>query len=133
MAKVSKEEFEQMRSEMKEVTKELINSNGSYGKVDRIYSFILLHDNSCSMIFSPEKDPRSRIGALVLNRELFMAGPTRCRMAGEYAVECYEELFNQYNQALDTIEKLKAAKEEETEESTADSVENEEEVEVPEA
>ena len=108
MAKVTKEEFDQMRSEMKELSKELINGNGSYGKVDRIYSFILLHDNSCSLIFSPEKDPRSRIGALILNRELFMAGPTRCRMAGEYAVECYDELFNSYNSALDTIEKLKA-------------------------
>lgn len=107
MAKVTKEEFDQMRSEMKELSKELINGNGSYGKVDRIYSFILLHDNSCSLVFSPEKDPRSRIGALVINRGLFMAGPTRCRMAGEYAVECYEELYNQYNEALDTIEKLK--------------------------
>lgn len=107
MAKVTKEEFDQMRSEMKELSKELINSNGSYGKVYRIYSFILLHDNSCSLIFSSEKDPRSRIGALILNRELFMAGPTRCRMAGEYAVECYDELFTSYNSALDTIEKLK--------------------------
>jgi hypothetical protein len=106
MAKVTKEEFEAMRTEMKDLSKDLINKNGAYGKVDRIYSFILLHDDSCALIFSPEKDSRSRIGALVLNRELFMAGPTRCRMAGEYAVECYNELFDQLEEARGRLEEI---------------------------
>lgn len=93
MAKVTKEEFEQMRVEMKEVSRELVNENGSYGKMDRIYSFILLYDDSCAIVFSPQKDPKARIGALVIKKQLFMAGPTSCRMAGEYVVECFQELL----------------------------------------
>lgn len=100
MAKVTKEEFEQMRVEMKEVSRKLINEVGSYGKMDRIYSFILLHDDSCAVIFSPEKDPKARIGALVLEKQLFMAGPTSCRMAGQYIVECFQDLYAQ-TQAAD--------------------------------
>jgi len=98
MAKVTKEEFEQMRVEMKEVSRELVNENGSYGKMDRIYSFILLYDDSCAIVFSPQKDPKARIGALVIKKQLFMAGPTSCRMAGEYVVECFQELLAKVDQ-----------------------------------
>lgn len=87
-----------MRVEMKEVSRELVNENGSYGKMDRIYSFILLYDDSCAIVFSPQKDPKARIGALVIKKQLFMAGPTSCRMAGEYVVECFQELLAKVDQ-----------------------------------
>lgn len=91
MAKVSKEEFEQMRQQMKETARDLINTHGAYGKMGTIYSFLLLHDDSCVVIFNPEKDPKARIGAIILDNELFMAGPTTKRMAGQFVIEALKE------------------------------------------
>ena len=92
MATITKEQFEQLREDMKTTAREVVNNNGAYGKMGNIYSFILLHDDSCAIIFNPEKDKKARIGALVINKKLFMAGPTSCRMAGQYIVECLKDL-----------------------------------------
>ena len=94
MAKLSKEEFEQMRQQMKDTARDLINAHGAYGKMGNIYSFLLLHDNACAVIFNPEKDPKARIGAIVIDNELFMAGPTTTRMAGHFVVEALKEFAN---------------------------------------
>lgn len=118
MAKVTKEEFEQMRVEMKEVSRELINEVGSYGKMDRIYSFILLYDDSCAIVFSPQKDPKARIGALIIKKQLFMAGPTSCRMAGEYVVECFQELLAKADAATQNDGQYDYAEDGESEDDT---------------